>query len=367
MRIWALWMAGLWFASTRQTVIQYCSTSATVGQRNLPVVRGRRPDASVARPVTVCQEGEPLSHSRTPATPMLNIAALLAMAAMFGFNPVAGRALVGIVEPGQLTLVRWVLAGGLIALLALVRGPRERWQAGPASWPWLIAIGALGMGFCSYAAFAGARTTTATNISLIYSATAALVLAIEWSLRQSRPTLLLVAGVALCMTGAAVIITRGHLETIGQLTFTAGDLWAVAGTVGWALYTIALKHTRTGLTPFAMFTATAIGGVLFSIPVAGLETAEIGLHPLTVTHVAWVLAMALFCGVGAFLTYSFCLARVGPVLTSAALTLNPLATALFALVLLGETLAWFHAAGGALVVGGLALINLDKARQSRAE
>lgn len=296
---------------------------------------------------------------------MLNMVMLAAMAAMFGFNPVAGRALAGIVEPGQLTLARWVFAGGLIATFALVRGRHERWQVAPSSWIRLVGIGALGMGFCSFAAYAGAKTTTATNLSLIYSTTAALVLALEWAFRQSRATALLAAGVALCLVGAAVIVTKGHLEAIGSVRFTIGDLWAVAGTTGWALYTIALKHTRTALTPFAMFTITAVGGVLFALPIAGVETAATGVKPLEAQHIAWVAAMILLCGVGAFLSYSFCLARVGPILTSAALTLNPLATALFAVALVGETLALYHAAGGALVIGGLALINLDKARSSR--
>lgn len=293
---------------------------------------------------------------------MLNLLLLVAMAAMFSFNPVAGKALAGIVEPGQLTLVRWIIAGGLVSALAVARRDRERWDTRPAGLPLLIAIGALGMGFCSLAAFAAAKTTTATNISLIYAATAAIVLAIEWTLGQSRATALLVAGVVLCIAGAAVIVTKGHPGTLAALTFTAGDLWSLAGTIAWALYTLALKHTRTGLTPFAMFSATALGGALFALPVAGWETASAGIQPLSVVHVTWVLAMALMCGAGAFLMYSFCLVRVGPVLTSAALTLNPLLTAGFAVALVGETLAWFHAAGGALVVGGLALINLDKAR-----
>lgn len=297
---------------------------------------------------------------------MLNIALLVAMSAMFGFNPVAGRALAGIVEPGQLTLVRWIIAGGLVAALALLRGPRERWDVRPSSLPVLLSIGVLGMGFCSLAAFAAGKTTNATNISLIYSATAAFVLAIEWTLGQSRATGLLTAGVTSCLAGAAVIITKGHPGALANLTFTAGDLWALAGTICWALYTLWLKQLRTSLTPFAMFAVTAVGGGLFALPVAGWETFESGIRPLSGQQVAWVIAMALLSGVGAFLTYSYCLARVGPVLTSAALTLNPLATATFAVILLSETLAWFHAAGGLLVIGGLALINIDKARTARS-
>ena len=45
----------------------------------------------------------------------------------------------------------------------------------PACTARLVVLGALGMGFCAYAAFAAARTTAATNIGLIYACTTPLV------------------------------------------------------------------------------------------------------------------------------------------------------------------------------------------------
>ena len=43
--------------------------------------------------------------------------------------------------------------------------------------------------------------------------------------------------------------------------------------------------------------------------------------------------------------------RVGVVITSAAMTLNPLTTAALAMLLLGEQMGWHHLAGGALIIG----------------
>jgi len=297
---------------------------------------------------------------------MLNLVLLAAVAAMFGFNPVAGRALAGIVEPGQLTLIRWIVAGILIAALALARGHRERWEVAPSSWIAIIGLGALGMGFCSFAAFEATKTTTATNVSLLYATTAAMVLAAEWMIGRSKPTVMLILGVGLCLLGAAFVITKGHLAAVGNIAFTVGDLWALAGTVAWTVYTMSLNRMQTGLTRFSMFTITAIGGALFALPMAAVETATHGIHPLSAADLVWILAMIMLSGVGAFLIYSVCVSRVGPLLSSAALTLNPLATAIFAVALVGETLAWFHAVGGALVIGGLVMINLDKARTTGA-
>ena len=69
-------------------------------------------------------------------------------------------------------------------------------------------------------------------------------------------------------------------------------------------------------------------------------------------------------GIGAFLGYNIALARNGPVLTSASLTLTPVYAAGLAMALIGEQLAWYHAAALALVVAGLLLVS--RARTSSA-
>jgi drug/metabolite transporter (DMT)-like permease len=293
---------------------------------------------------------------------MFNLVLLALMPAAFALNPVVGRALAGVLAPGQLTALRWCLAGLLVVAVALWRGRRERWSAQPAGWPMVLALGALGMGFCSYSAYAAATTTVATNISLIYACTGALVVLYECASRQVRPTVPLLAGVILCLAGAATIITKGRLHLIADIGLTIGDLWAVAGTIGWAIYTLAMKRMKTGLTPLAIFAVMSLAGSVAFLPVAAAETTLIDFPSIGAYAAAWIAAMVFIASIGSYLSYNLAIRHAGPILTSAALSLNSLYTALFAMVLVGEQLAWFHAAGGALVVAGLSLINFDKAR-----
>lgn len=296
---------------------------------------------------------------------MLNLILLFAMPVAFGLNTVIGRGMTGLFAPAQLTVVRWLLAGLAILLIALARRGSEGWRPAPAGWLEVLGVGAVGMGFCSYCAYAGSQLTAATNVSLFYACTSALVVTYEWVTRQTRATPLLVAGVGLSIIGAAVIVTKGHLEQIATIALNTGDLWGIAGMLGWTGYTIALKHLRHGLTPFAMFAVTALAGAVAFLPVAVLETPSYGLPKLTPVAVAWIAAMVLIASVGSYMLYSFALRRAGPILTSAALTLNPVYAAILATLLVGEQLAWYHALGGALVLSGLGLINWDKARSTR--
>src|SRR4051794_14514328 len=95
--------------------------------------------------------------------------------ACFAFNPVAGRALIEAFGPASLTLVRWSLSALVIGTFALMRPGYERWQAPLSQLLQLAILAALGMGFCSVAAYIASRTTEATSIGLIYGCASAFV------------------------------------------------------------------------------------------------------------------------------------------------------------------------------------------------
>ena len=293
---------------------------------------------------------------------MLNFILLALMPVAFALNPVVGKAMTGVMPPAQLTTVRWFLAGLLVALLAFASRKAETWQPKPGQWPRVLVLGAFGMGFCSYAAYAGAQGGSATNVSLIYTTTAALVVLYEILARQIKPHPLLITGVLLCMIGAATIITKGQLTQLASFTPSRGDLWAVAGTISWAAYTLAMKRDRSGLTPFAAVTIMALAGSAASVPFAIAETSSFGLPYINAKTVVWIAALVLIASVGSYLSYNLAIRRCGPILTSAALSLTSVYTAVLAMLLVSEELALFHAAGGALVIAGLLVINTQRTK-----
>lgn len=286
----------------------------------------------------------------------MNLVLLALVPACFALNPVIGRALMDALGPASLSVVRWSFSALIVAALALSRGRTERWQA-PAGVLLQIAIlGALGMGFCAYAAFEGARTSPATNISLIYGCTSAVVAAWEVAAGRQRLTGSLLAGIAACLAGAVIIITRGHPDVLRDLNFTPGDLWAGTGMLMFVAYTILLRRMPTVLTPLPQFAVMGTGATLALLPFAAMEVST---APLVFQQwmVAWLVTAVLATGIGAFLGYNIALARNGPVLTSASLTLTPVFAAGLATVLIGEQLAWYHGVAMVLVVTGLWLVN----------
>ncbi len=281
--------------------------------------------------------------------------------ACFALNPVIGRALIDSFGPATLSVVRWALSAVVIAVIAALRGRAECWRAPLTHVLRVALLGAMAMGFCAYAAFIAAHTSEATNISLIYGCTAALVAAWEIAARRQRASLHLLLGIAVCLLGAVLILTRGHPGTLRDLTFAVGDLWAAAGMLVFVVYTVALRRVPVVLTPMPQFVVMAAAATLALLPFSIAEIAAGGLPPLDERTLPWIAAVVLFAGIGAFLGYNISLGRNGPVLTSASLSLTPVFAAALAMVLIGEQLAWYHAIAVALVVTGLLLVNRGQA------
>ena len=295
----------------------------------------------------------------------MNYLLLALIPAAFGLNPVIGRALHTSFEPATLTVLRWLFSAVIIGTIALSRGRRERWHASLADYAILLCLAALGMGFCSYAAYAGAQTATATTVGLFYACTGAIVAGYEIARGVTRASLSLILGLALCLGGVATLLTRGHLETIAQLQIGDGELWALAGTIGWAAYSIAMRPRANILTPLASFTVMSIAATAATLPFMALELhAPHPLPPFEASHAAWIAALVLITGVAAFIGYNWSLARNGAILTSAAISLSPVYIAGMAIVLIGEQVAWYHGAALALVTSGLVAINCARATPS---
>jgi drug/metabolite transporter (DMT)-like permease len=291
----------------------------------------------------------------------MNWLLLALVPACFALNPVIGRALIDTFGPATLSVVRWSMSAGVIAAVAAARGPAERWRAPPLHIARIALLGALGMGFCAYAVFIAARTAEATNIALIYGCAAALVAAWEIAAGRQRASPALLLGVAACVLGAALILTRGHPGILHDWTFVVGDLWAAAGLLAFVVYTVALRRTPVALTAMPQFVVMAGAATLVLLPFAAAEIAASGLPPLHGRTLPWIAAVVLLAGIGAFLGYNISLGRNGPVLTSASISLTPVYAAGLAIALIGEQLAWYHAIAVALVVTGLLLINRGQA------
>jgi len=273
---------------------------------------------------------------------------------LFSANALTARWVGDALPPVAMAFWRWALT--LVFLFpyagrAFFAGRRELL----AEWRILLLLGFLGMGVCGAPVYIGARTTTATNIGLIYAMTPILVVLISWVSWRETITRRQAAGIALALLGVMTIIARGDPRFLLALDFVPGDFWIVAAMTAWAVYSVVLKHRPSRQPMAARFIGIVLAGVLVMLPFYGIEIA-LGEHmPLDLRTLIVLLILALVSGIGAFLAYGKLIAVLGPQRTGLLMYLGPIYNAALAWLLLGERIEAYHFAGTALILGGIAL------------
>src|SRR6185503_4593934 len=157
------------------------------------------------------------------------------------------------------------------------------------------------------------------------------------------------AGVAISFAGVTLIATQGDP---GALSFNAGDLLALASMVMWGGYTVLLRVRRDALEVIELLCMVCAFGALFMLPWLLVEARQ---FTLTAAGAAAVVYSALGSLLLAYAGWSYVVARLGPARAGVTLHLMPALGVLMSAVFLGELPRWFHFAGIAAILAGVAL------------
>lgn len=286
---------------------------------------------------------------------------LLSLSALFwAGNFVLGRAMHEAVPPVGLAFWRWVAASVLI--LPFAWGPlRRQWPLLRAHLTQLSFLALLGVTAFNTLVYVGLQTTTATNSVLIQSTMPVQILLLNWLLfrRVMRRAELL--SILLSLAGVALIVGAGDPLRIVRGGWNAGDLWILAAALTWALYSVLLRWRPAGLDPLAFLGFTLLAGTVALLPAYLVECMVGRSFEWSLPVAATVVYVAVFPSTLAYLFWNRGVAALGANAAGHFIHLMPVFGSLMAVVFLGETFGWYHAAGAALVAAGI-LSTLTRSR-----
>ena len=275
--------------------------------------------------------------------------------ALWSVNYIVARMAPGVIGPHLLALGRWAVAAVVLVLLARAELWQQRTAIGRVWWQYLV-LGVLGMLICGAWVYQGARTTSATNVALIYAA-APVLIAVGSSLwLHERMALRQQFGVVLALLGVMHVVVKGHWATLAALQFVSGDLWIVAATLSWAAYALLQKIWPSGLGATARLAAICVGGVVSLLPFAAWELTQPGLTVWGLPALAMIVVTAVVPGLGAYWIYGWAQKVLGASRVAMALYLGPLYGGLAAWAILGEAPGWHHLGGAALILPGVFMV-----------
>jgi drug/metabolite transporter (DMT)-like permease len=288
----------------------------------------------------------PTSHER------LAFALMAITPALFSSNMMIAKLADHLFAPVALAFWRWTIT--LLILLpftfAILWAQRRDIAR---EWLDLLILGALGMGVCGAFVYIGAETTSVTNIGLIYGASPVLIIVLARFIYGEAMSGRQALGVVFAFVGVVAIVTRADFTVLRQLQFTAGDLWSVAASAGWAVYSVMVQHRPTRLPPFSRFAASIAGGVLIMLPFTVVEGLTRGTPIVNWEAAGWILFLALIPSIASFQSYAFIQRQLGANRAALLMYLVPIYNAVMAALIVGEKLELHHVIGAALILPGM--------------
>lgn len=269
---------------------------------------------------------------------------------VWGGNAVAARLAVGELSPMVLVAMRWLIVVAILG--ALVRPSPTEQRLIARHWLSTLLMATLGFTVFNAMFYVAAETTTAVNIGMIQGIMPGLALVGSFVAYGTPIGRAQVVGLAVALVGVAVVVSRGHLETLLQARFVAGDVWMLIASVFYAGYGVALQR-RPATRPLVFFAALAVGAFVTTLPLLAWEIAAgravwpgpkgwailafVGLFPSLISQIFFMRGIEL----------------IGAGRASLFINLVPVFAAILAVGVLGEEFGVFHAVALALVLGGI--------------
>jgi len=294
----------------------------------------------------------------------LGVYVLLAlMPLLFASNLVIGRGSAELVEPWTLAFWRWLLA--TLVVLPFTAGALVRyWRDFRAVGREIFILGLLGMVLCGGVVYVSLHATTATNATLIYTASGLFIVLLDTLYFGQPLTVLRLVGLVVGFLGVATIVLQGELQRLISLDLNWGDVGIAIAAISWAIYSVMLRADRLRRLPvLPLFAIIAASGTISLFPFMLYEWGTLGAFPAVARAWLSIVALAILPSVLAFWFYQIGVKEAGPSITGVFLYLIPVYGVLLALVALGETFHTYHAVGLVLVIAGVVLATNPFARK----
>lgn len=291
------------------------------------------------------------SRTRAPIDWSLHLA-LLFVQVTFGAFHVFGKSLLAVMPPLAIVASRSLISAPLLLLLALrvdrtIPPPRDLMR--------FAVLGFLGIFANQLLYIYGLQMTTAINAAIIMPSIPVFVALLAWAARAEAMTRLKALGVGLAVAGALSLLDLSKIaHASGSLL---GNALLLGNCVVYALYLVLQRDLLLRYHPLTVVSwAFGFGGLgILAVGAPALAAVDFG----ALSAGSW-LALAFIAVIPSGVNYalnSWAMGRSSPALVATYTTLQPVAAAALAVLLLGESADWREAAGFALIVGGLVCVS----------
>jgi drug/metabolite transporter (DMT)-like permease len=290
-----------------------------------------------------------MKHERS-----LAIAAFLTVCIVWGTTYLAIRVAIETIPPFALTSIRFVIAGAVMAAIAVWRGerlPRDR-----ATLLNLALVGFLMVGVGNLAVV-WAEQWVPSGLAALFVSTAPFWMVVIEAFRPHGERIDLRAGIGILIgfAGVALLVTPGGAGPSWNLAFIAGALAIQIGDIAWQLGSIRgkyhLKHVP--LLASASLQMLLGGLIVGAISLAIGEPARFAINLRTFAALAY---LTLFGSIIAYSAYVYALAKLRTTKVSLYAYVNPVVAVILGWLILDEALTAISIVAMITILVGVALV-----------
>lgn len=276
-------------------------------------------------------------------------------AAIWGGMYVVSKVILEVIPPFSLLSFRLILGAATLLIISYWVGFKTEWEQVKT----FLLVGLVGYGISLSFQFIGTKLSTASNGSLVTSATPALVLPFAYFLLREKLTFLKILATLIASVGVLIIIDLRTVDLSSDLFL--GNISLVLAAITWAAYSVLV--TKFGSGNILVFSTAIffIGGLPISIPASIYEYYTIGWGVITPQVIWGILFLGIISTALAMYLWNFAFTKLSASQASLTFFAQPIVGVLLGWYLLHEKITLLTLLGGVFIFIGIYLSTLEKA------
>jgi len=283
----------------------------------------------------------------------------LGATAIWSGNFIIARDLNESIPPISLAFWRWVVAVLVLTPFAYKKLITE-WKTLKKNSLYLSIVSFLGVTVFNTLIYVAGHTTTAINLSLISITFPVFIVILSRVFYKEAITIYKTIGILLVLFGVVLLITKGELSKLLNLSFAIGDIWMLLAAIIFALYSILLRKKPTELSVSGFQLSTFILGLAFLFPFFIWETLNSPPIQYESKTIFSILYVGIFASLTAYILWNKAIVNIGATNAGMIYYTLPIFSGFLAYLFLDETIGINHLYSLLLILSGILIATLKK-------
>jgi drug/metabolite transporter (DMT)-like permease len=283
----------------------------------------------------------------------------LTAASIWGGMYVVSKVVLEVIPPFTLLLIRLIMGAAALGIVIFFRNrssQKESLITREIFWKSFL-VGVVGYGISLGFQFVGTKLSTASNGSLVTSATPAFVLIFAPFILGEKPTTRRVIALFLSTLGVLAVIDPRTAELSPTLFW--GNMSLLAAALTWALYSVLVRKVSQSMDLLTSSTIMLLGGIPSSLALSIWEINTQGVGEITLGILGGLLFLGFVSTALAMFLWNYAFAELPAAVASLTFFAQPVVGTLLGWFFLSEQITSLFIIGGVFIGIGILIASRE--------